>query len=113
MSKNPLPLAPDLRPNRRKSKLLPIASIFVMAPLLAPLVMETVALCHAQWCELLSTSATVRTPYLDSMGERIQSVRQDLWDRIGSRFQRVPWNPKVVVPILVVVMALAMVILRM
>jgi hypothetical protein len=112
MAKNPILLTVDLRPERRRSKVLPIASIFVLASLLTPLVIEVVALCHAQWCEVLGTSVTARTPTLDSIGDRIQEVREECWSCISSRFQRVPWNPRVVLPVLVVVMALGMVMLR-
>ena len=112
MSKKTITLAPDLKPERRKSKLVPIASILLLAPLLAPLIMEAVALGHAQWCEVLGTSAVVRTPMLDSIGEQIQSTREELWYAISSRFQHVPWNPKIVLPIAAVIMALAMAMLR-
>src|SRR5436190_6756673 len=112
MSKKTIPLAPDLKPERRRSKLLPIASILVLAPLLAPLVVEAVAVCYAQWSEVMGTSARVRTPIMDSIEERIQSVREDLWCAVSSRFQRVPWNPKIVLPIAAVIMALAMMMLR-
>jgi hypothetical protein len=112
MSKKTITLAPDLKPDRRKSRLLPIACIFVLASLMAPLVMEAVAVCYSQWSEVMGTSARVRTPIMDSIEERIQSVREDLWYAVSSRFQRVPWNPKVVLPIAAVIMALAMVMLR-
>ena len=62
MSKKTIPLAPDLKPERRRSKLLPIASIFVLAPLLAPLVVEAVAVCCAQWSEVMGTSSPKSTP---------------------------------------------------
>ncbi len=52
------------------------------------------------------------TPTLDAIGERVAAVREDLWYHVSSRFNRVPWNPRVVLPIAVVVMLLAMVMLR-
>ena len=113
MVKNPITLAPDLRPDRRTSKVLPIASIFVLAPLLAPLILEAAALCHAQWYAAFGAPERVRTPILDSIAEGIESVRDDLWSAISARFQRVPWNPKVVLPIAAVIMAVAMKMLRL
>jgi hypothetical protein len=92
---------------------MPIASIFVLAPLIAPLVMEAVGLCYAQWCTTFGTSAEVRTPIIDSIQEGIESVRDDLWSALSARFQRVPWNPKVVLPIAAVIMAVGMVMLRL
>ena len=113
MAKNLITLAPDLRPDRHRSKVLPLASIFILAPLIAPMVMEVAALCHAQWCAALGASADVRTPILDSIQERIESVRDDLWSVLSARFQRVPWNPKVVLPLAAVIMAVGMVMLRL
>ena len=113
MVKNPITLAPDLRPDRRTSKVLPIAAIFVLAPLLAPMILEAASLCHAQWSAALGNPARVRTPILDSIEEEIESVRDDLWSAISARFQRVPWNPKIVLPIAAVIMAVGMAMLRL
>lgn len=112
MAKNPIPLAPDLRPDRLRSRVVPIAAIFVLVPLIAPVTMEAVWLCYAQWSEILGTPVVVRTPILDSVRERIEDVRQDLGFRVFSYFQRVPWNPKVVLPLVAVVAAIAVVMLR-
>ncbi len=113
MAKNPIPLAPDIKADRPRYRVLPIISIFVVAPVLAPLFMEAVLLCYGQWCEILGRPVTIRTPMLTALSDRIDSVRQDLCYTISSRFQRVPWNPKVVVPVIALVMLLAMVMLRL
>jgi hypothetical protein len=113
MAKIPIPLAPDLKPDRRRATLLPIISIVVMAPLLAPLILEAAALCYCRWRAVMGTPVDVRTPVLDSIEERIESVRSDLWNALSARFQRVPWSPKVVLPIATLIMALAMVMLRL
>jgi hypothetical protein len=113
MDKNPIPLAPDLTPEQRRLRFLPIASIFVLAPILVPLVLEAVALCNAQWCAILDRSTEVRTPMIDTISEHVDEVRGELWYSITSRFQRVPWNPKVVLPAIAIVMAVAMVMLRL
>ncbi len=113
MAKNTIPLAPNIQPDRPKYRMLPIASIFVMAPVLAPLIMEAVSLCYGQWSEILGQPVTIRTPILDALSERIESVREDLWYHVSSRFQRVPWNPKVVLPVIALVMVVAIVMLRL
>jgi len=112
MAKTPLTLAPDLKPDRPRRKWLPILSLFVTIPLLAPILRDAVALCYGQWREMLGTPTDVRTPALDAIGERVGEVREDLRYHVSSRFQRVPWNPRVVLPIIVLVMLLAMWILR-
>jgi hypothetical protein len=113
MAKNSIALAPDLRSDRPRRKLLPILSAVVLGPLLAPIILDTVALCYGQWSAMLGRPAAVRTPTLDAIGERIGAVRDDVWYHVSSRFQRVPWNPRVVLPIAVMVMVVAMVMLRL
>jgi hypothetical protein len=112
MSKQLITLAPDLRPDRHRRKWLPIASLFVAIPLLAPIVMDTLALGYGQWREMLGTPITVRTPTLDAIAERVAEVREDARYHIGSHFNRVPWNPRVVLPVAVLVMIVAMMMLR-
>jgi hypothetical protein len=114
MPKHPIPLAPDTRPDRpRRRRLLPILALFVTVPLLAPVIMDAVALCYGQWREVLGAPSDVRTPTLDVIGERIEEVREGLWYQASCHFNRVPWNPRVVLPIAVVVMVMAMVMLRL
>jgi hypothetical protein len=113
MVKNPIPLAPDLCREPRRRKWIPIISVFVVAPLMAPLVKDLVTLCYGQWRTMLGTPVEVRTPTLDAIGERVEAVRYECWYHVSSRFQRVPWNPGIVLPIAVAIMALAMIMLRL
>jgi hypothetical protein len=112
MIKNPITLAPDLESDRPRRKVLPILLLFVAASLLAPIFIDAVALCYAQWGEILGTPTQVRTPILDAIGERVATVREDLWYHVSSRFHRVPWNPRIVLPVAVVVTLLAITMLR-
>jgi hypothetical protein len=112
MAKNPIPLAPDVRPTRRRSRLLPIAALLILIPLMSPLILEVLSLCYAQWNEMLDTPVAVRTPILDSISERLEAVREDLRFWVLAGFDRVPWNPNVVLPVLVVVMAVGVMMLR-
>jgi hypothetical protein len=113
MSKNAITLAPDIRPDRPRRRLLPILLLFVTVSLLVPVITDAVALCYGQWRGILGTPIDVRTPTLDAIGERIEEVREDFWYHVSSRFNRVPWNPRVVLSIAVVVMVAAMVMLRL
>ncbi len=112
MAKRIITLAPDIRPDCRRRRLLPILLLSATVPLLAPVIKDAAALCYGQWREVMGTPTDVRTPTLDAIGERIDSVREDLWYHVTSRFNRVPWNPQIVLLIAVVVMLLAMVMLR-
>jgi hypothetical protein len=113
VSKQLITLAPDIRPDRPRRRILPILSLFVAAPLLAPIIIDAAALCYGQWREMLGTPVPVCTPTLDAIGERVEEIREDVWYHLSSRFQRVPWNPRVVLPVAVLVMLLAMVMLRL
>ena len=113
MTKTPLQIDPDLRPDRRAAKLLLMASMVLLGLGLAPVVLETVSLCYAQWREVLDRPVDVRTPLLDSIQDQIETTRIDLWSTASSRFQRVPWNPKVVLAIGGVIMGIGIVMLRL
>lgn len=112
MMKNQLTLASDLGSDRPRRKVLPILSLFVAIPLLAPVVIDAVALCYGQWCDMLGTPSSVRTPTLDAIGEKVAGIREDVRYHVTSHFQRVPWDPRVVLSVSVVVMVLAMMMLR-
>ncbi|MGP0062650.1 MAG: hypothetical protein ACLQGP_03470 [Isosphaeraceae bacterium] len=112
MAKTPITLAPDLHPDRRRSRLLPIAAMFVSIILTTPVLVEVASLCYAQWSEILGTPVSVRTPILDAFCDRVEAFRQNLGFRVYSYFQQVPWDPKVVLPTIAVVMAIAMMMLR-
>jgi hypothetical protein len=112
MSKQTITLAPDLRPDRPRQRLLPILLLSIAAVLLAPIVIDAVALCYGQWGEVLGTPTAVQTPTLDAIGEQVAEIREDVRYHILTRFHRVPWDPRVVLPVAVVVMLLGIVMLR-
>ena len=113
MPKKTLTLAPDLSPSNSRKRLLPIAAICVLAALSAPLVKESIAVCYAGWCDVLGRPVTVRTPILDTIGEGIQTAREEAKNTIAPFFNRVPWNPPVVLGASAVIMALAIMMLRL
>ena len=113
MSKKTLTLAFDLTPSNSRKRLLPIAAICGLVALSAPVIKETVTVCYAGWCDVLGRPVVVRTPILDGIGEGIQTAREEAKNSIAPYFNRVPWNPQVVLGVSAVVMALAMVMLRL
>jgi hypothetical protein len=86
--------------------------MLVLIPLTSPLILEVVSLCYGQWTEILGTPVVVRTPIMDSISERLEAAREDLRFWVLAGFDRVPWNPNVVLPVLVVVMAVGVMMLR-
>jgi hypothetical protein len=112
MHRFPIPLAYETTGERPKSRFPRTIGVVVLAVVLAPLLVEGAVLCYGQWCEVMGNSNRVRTPLLDSVQENVQSANSSIWETVTHQFQRVPWNPKVVLPIAAVIMALAMAMLR-
>jgi hypothetical protein len=113
MHKFPLPIAHDIRPTRPRWRLLRSAALVLLGISLAPLIAEGASLCYAQWCQVLGRNAQARTPVLDSMSDSLESGHRSFWNTLSSYFQRLPWNPKVVLAIGVILMFLAMAMLRL
>jgi hypothetical protein len=79
---------------------------------LGPLALEGSAICLANWKEFMGVSASVRTPILDGVQERLHNLSEDCWGEITPWFRALPWRPKMVLPIAGVIMAFAMLLLR-
>jgi hypothetical protein len=112
MSKKTITLAPAQKPDRPQARLAAICLCCALGALTAPLIAEGVALCYAGWCDILDRPVVVRTPVLDSIGEHYQNARDDIRNAVSPYFQRVPWNPRIVLAAATVIMGLAMVMLR-
>ena len=113
MYKFPIPIAHDVAPPSRWRRLRRSAAIAVLGLAIAPLVYEALAMCHAQWCQVLGRNAQARTPVFDSLSDGVSTGHRSFWDTIGPYFQHVPWNPKIVFAVAAVVMVLAMTMLKM
>ncbi len=112
MAKNPITLAPDLKPESPRRRLLPLLALVVTIALSIPILRDAVVVCYGQWREMLGTPTAVKTPTFDAIGEQVGEVREDVWYHISNRLNRVPWNPRVVLPVAAVVMLLAILMIR-
>ncbi len=112
MHKFPLQIAHDMSPSRPRAKLWRLVAIFGLGLALSPLVAEGVSISYAQWCEVLGRNNQSRTPILDSVKETAVTTHRTAWESINPQFQRLPWNPTVVVAVGAVLMFLAMQMLR-
>jgi hypothetical protein len=111
MQKLAIPLS-DLSPVRPESKLIRIVSILVLGIALATLIKESAAICHGQWCQFLGSDAEVQTPIFVSLQDGVVTAHSSIWNSMAPWFQRVPWNPSIVLPIAVVVMVFGMAMLK-
>ena len=112
MEKKTIQLAPDLRPDRQRSRLLPMISMLMLLLLLSPLILETGYFCYGQWREIVGSPVTVRTPILDSLCEKLQDVREEISSKTTSYFDQLSWRGEIVLPLLAVAMVIAMGMLR-
>ena len=112
MHKFPIPIAHDVPPSDPASVCsarLPSSFWESLWPRSSP----RAAICHAQWCQVLGTNVEASTPLLDSLHQGVDSGHRSFWDAITPCFQRVPWSPKLVLLIGVILMMLGMLMLKL
>jgi hypothetical protein len=113
MYKFPIPIAHDIRPVPSRWRLLRSSAIVLLGISLAPLISEGSAICYAQWCQVLGRNAEAKTPLLDSLHEGLESGHRSFWAAISPYFQRLPWSPKLVLFVGVILMILGMLMLKL
>ena len=112
MHKFPIPIAHDIRPTKHRWSLLRAGAIVLLGISLAPLIAEGTSICIAQWSRVMGRNAEARTPMIDSLQDGIESGHRSFSDAITAYFQRLPWSPKVVLVVGVILMMLAMMMLK-
>jgi hypothetical protein len=112
MHKFPIPIATD-PPPRPKYRRLRSLAIVVLGISLAPLIVEACTICHAQWCQVLGRNARADTPVLDAVQSGIESGHRSVEGAFSPYFQRLPWNPKLVFGVGVILMIIAMFMLKL
>jgi hypothetical protein len=112
MHKFPIPIAHDPPPSQAGWRLLRSSAIFILGIALAPMLAEGCAICYAQWCQVLGNNAEARTPVLDSLHDGLESAKGSFCDAISPYFQRLPWSPKLVLSVGVILMILGMLMLK-
>jgi hypothetical protein len=61
----------------------------------------------------MGRNAEARTPVIDSLQDGIESGHRSFSNTIGSYFQRLPWSPKLVLLVGVILMMLGMMMLKL
>ena len=113
MHKFPIPIAHDTPAARSRSRLLHSSGIVVLGLSLAPLIYEGCAICYAQWCQVLGRNAVATTPVIDVLQGELESGHRSIWGVITPHFQRLPWNPKLVLLVGVIFMIIGMMMLKL
>jgi hypothetical protein len=97
---------------RRNWKVKRIAVLVFLACVLAPFLMEGVALFCSQWAEVIGVRFVVKTPLLDWSWSKLEDCRQLIDESMSYHFQTASWEPGFVFPILALVIVIAMLMLR-
>jgi hypothetical protein len=113
MHKFPLSIAHDIRPAKPRWSALRVSALVLLGISLAPLIAEGTSICFAQWSQVMGRNAQARTPVIDSLQEGIETGHRSVSSSMGSYFQRLPWSPKIVLAVGVILMLLGMKILKM
>jgi hypothetical protein len=113
MHKFPLPLAHEIPPETSGSKLVRTAAIVILGIALVPPVAEGLSICYGQWCEVLGRNTEVHTPVLDSVQDNVHDVHRSAWGWMSAQFQRLPWQPRFVLPVATAIMLIGMIMLRL
>jgi hypothetical protein len=112
MRKLAMQVGDDIHEEKPRSRLPAVLMILLLLVGLAPLANEGVALCISSWKEYMGIPATVRTPVLDYLAEKLETAQSSLRDQVSPVFHRIPWDPKMVLSVGALVMAVAMLMLR-
>ena len=113
MAKTQIPLAPDIRPEPPRSRVLPIAALFVLVRLIDPAGPGSGL---ALLCPVARDPGHARRgadPILDAIGDRIETVRRRPLVHDLDQFPGPLRIRKSSLPMLAVVMAIAIRILRL
>ena len=79
---------------------------------LVPLGLDGTSICLGYWKEHLGMPSEVGTPTLDRIAETFHDLDIAVRGTITPWFYSLPWETNVVIPVGVIVMALAMILLR-
>jgi hypothetical protein len=112
MRKSVFRLDEEIIEDRPPSKLpLVFLGLFLLVGL-GPLALEGGAICLANWREFMGISADVRTPILDKVQDTMHDLNEGCRQSCSYWFRALPWEPRMVLSVAGVIMALAMLMLR-
>jgi hypothetical protein len=112
MAKNPIPTAydiPDAHPKVRRRR---NGTIFILAMIIVPLVVEGAALSYGQWCSITGRSIHVNTPVMDAVSSAFHETKCVFEDSFAPSFSRVFTEASVAIPFALVLMVCGMALLR-
>lgn len=112
MRKATFQLDQEINEDRPRSRVPLIFLCLFLVVGLGPLAIEGTAICVANWKEFMGVSAEARTPILDGVQDALHVLRENCNQQFGYWFRGLPWEPRMVLAVAGVIMALAMLMLR-
>jgi hypothetical protein len=112
MAKNPIAIAHDVQPGQPKSSRWRTCTIFVLAVIVVPLVVEGGALCYGQWCSITGRSTPVSTPVMDTVSNVFHETKTVLADSFSPSVARVLNEPGIAIPVSLVLIGCGMMLLK-
>ncbi len=89
-----------------------ILLILLLLAGLVPLGLDGVSICLGHWKEYLGMRSEISTPTLDRVAEVVHDLDVTIRGQVTPWFYSLPWQPSAVIPMGMIVMALAMLMLR-
>jgi hypothetical protein len=112
MAKNPIAIAHDVQSGRPKSSRWRNCTIFVLAVIIVPLVVEGGALWYGQWCSITGRSTRVSTPMMDTISNVFDETKTVLADSFSPSVARVFSEPGIAIPVSLVFIGCGMMLLK-
>jgi hypothetical protein len=112
MPKNSLPIGIDSRHARPKSRRRRTLFKVIFLVVIALPVWEGLVVFYAQWCDVMGTSAKVRTPIIDAISSGLAIGRDHFMEDLGPSFNSCLRDPMVALPVAAVFLVVAMAMLK-
>jgi hypothetical protein len=112
MAKSPISIAYDIPPARPNSSRWRIGTIFALALIIVPVVVETSALCYGQWRSIMGSSTHVSTPVMDAVSNAFVETKYVFDDHFSVTLTRVFKEPGVAIPVALVLIGCGILLLR-
>jgi hypothetical protein len=85
-----------------------IAATVVLGLVLAPFIIEALALGVAQWADVIGVRFVPKTPLLSWTESKLADCRLEFSDWMSYQFQDATWEPGFALPIIAVLIVIAM-----
>ena len=112
MRKTVFRLDDEINEERPRSKLPLVFFVLFLVIGLGPLALEGASVCVANWKGIIGVSTEAPTPILDAVQDNLHEMNDGCRHFFSPWLRSLPWEPRMVLAVAGVIMALAMLMLR-